>query len=135
MLLSQKKQEIIFIRQFRSVINGWTLELPAGAIDEGEDKKEAASRELLEESGYRCEDLEYVASARVAVDRINSLMHIFFGRNAVRSDEFSSENSVEVRPMSFADLKKCVIAGECQHVSGLGLWQMHWENSAELYIL
>jgi len=46
------EEELMLVKQFRPALNGHTLELPAGLIDEGESPAEAALRELKEESGY-----------------------------------------------------------------------------------
>ncbi len=43
--------EIVFVRQYRPPVRGYTIELPAGLIDEGETPEEAAARELKEEAG------------------------------------------------------------------------------------
>lgn len=42
----------ILVKQFRPPLDAWTIELPAGLIDEGETPEEAAIRELREETGY-----------------------------------------------------------------------------------
>ena len=44
---------VLLARQYRHAANGPLWELPAGRIDEGETEREAAERELLEETGYR----------------------------------------------------------------------------------
>ena len=44
--------ELLFERQFRYPLQRAFLELPAGKIDPGEDIRNTASRELLEETGY-----------------------------------------------------------------------------------
>ncbi|MEM6797482.1 MAG: NUDIX hydrolase, partial [Acidobacteriota bacterium] len=45
-------QEAVLVEQFRHGIASMTLEIPGGMVDAGEDPAAAASRELLEETGY-----------------------------------------------------------------------------------
>ncbi|MEL6543849.1 MAG: NUDIX hydrolase [Myxococcota bacterium] len=48
--------EVILVRQYRYVVDGWLLEIPAGKLDApDEDPKRCAERELLEETGFRAE--------------------------------------------------------------------------------
>ncbi len=44
---------ILLIRQYRHAAGKFLLELPAGRIEPGEELMAAASRELIEETGYR----------------------------------------------------------------------------------
>lgn len=46
------KGELVLVRQFRFGIDAFSLEIPGGVIDAGEDPVEAAVRELREEAGY-----------------------------------------------------------------------------------
>src|SRR5215212_2374580 len=43
---------IPLVSQYRPALEAFTLELPAGLTDPGEDPAETASRELLEETGF-----------------------------------------------------------------------------------
>lgn len=45
-------RHVVLVRQWRHGIRGITLEIPGGVIEAGDDPKEAARRELLEETGY-----------------------------------------------------------------------------------
>jgi rSAM/selenodomain-associated transferase 1 len=45
--------ELLLVRQYRHPVRDWTLEVPAGSVDDGETPREAAARELAEETGGR----------------------------------------------------------------------------------
>ena len=49
---SSSDLKTIIVRQYRPPLDAYTIELPAGLIDEGETYAEAALRELKEETGY-----------------------------------------------------------------------------------
>jgi rSAM/selenodomain-associated transferase 1 len=48
--------EIVFVRQYRHPVRDWTLEVPAGSVEEGETPLQAAERELAEEVGGRARE-------------------------------------------------------------------------------
>ena len=43
--------ELLLVRQYRHPVRDWTLEVPAGSVEDGESPLEAAKRELREEAG------------------------------------------------------------------------------------
>ncbi len=43
---------VLLVRQWRYGIGAFTLEIPGGMVDPGEAERDAAARELLEETGY-----------------------------------------------------------------------------------
>jgi ADP-ribose pyrophosphatase len=53
-----KERELILERNWRAPLESFVIQFPAGLTDkEGEDGKEAARRELLEETGYKAQKL------------------------------------------------------------------------------
>ena len=43
--------DLLLVRQYRHPVRDWTLEVPAGSVDDGESALDAAKRELREETG------------------------------------------------------------------------------------
>lgn len=52
--------ELLLVRQYRHPVRDWTLEVPAGSIREGESSRDAAQRELCEETGGSARDWEHL---------------------------------------------------------------------------
>src|SRR4051812_30940479 len=57
---------VVLVRQWRQPIGSFTLELPGGGVEGGENPRETVRRELLEETGYRAEDLSGLVSVRTS---------------------------------------------------------------------
>ncbi len=53
-----KDGRVVLVRQFRPAVNDYILELPAGLLEPGEEPIETGKRELLEETGYKCKQIE-----------------------------------------------------------------------------
>ena len=65
LIFNEDKGTFTFVRQYRPAIglkndNTPIIEIAAGLIDEGETPYEAAKREVLEETGYEVENLEFL---------------------------------------------------------------------------
>ena len=72
--------EVVLVRQWRQPVAGFTLELPSGGVEAGEDPEAAARRELLEEAGYRAEGLERLTSVHTSTGRSTEVGHVFVCR-------------------------------------------------------
>ncbi|RZS93363.1 NUDIX domain-containing protein [Aquimarina brevivitae] len=74
---------IILIKQFRyptvKHTTGWFVELPAGAIEDNEDPKNAAYREVEEETGYTVAELEHIQTFYATPGSSTERMFLFYG--------------------------------------------------------
>ncbi len=68
---------VVLVRQWRQPLGDFTLELPSGGVEAGEDPGEAAGRELFEETGFRPVGLEHLASVHTSTGRTTEVCHLF----------------------------------------------------------
>ena len=77
--------DVVLVRQWRQPLEAFTLELPSGGVDGGEEPGRAARRELFEETGYRAEKVEHLTSVHTSTGRSTEVCHLF-GCVAVRDE-------------------------------------------------
>lgn len=75
-------ERLILVRQFRiqahSYGEGWIIETAAGMLGDGEDPREAALREVAEETGYEVTELEHVSTFLSAPGVMTERVHLFY---------------------------------------------------------
>ena len=57
-LAGERHDHVVLVRQYRYPIAGWIYELPAGLIENGENYRDAAVREMKEETGLTFHPLD-----------------------------------------------------------------------------
>lgn len=72
---------IWFVNQYRLGSESSLIELPAGVLDDGEDPKSCAAREVREEIGMAAGELIQIGSLYLAPGYSNELNHIFVARH------------------------------------------------------
>jgi len=121
---------VVLVRQWRQPLAGFTLELPSGGVDAGEDPGEAAARELLEETGYRAERLERLTSVHVSTGRSTEVCHLFrcWAVRDLRGPQPEPTEYIEVVELPFGEAMEMASNGEISDaatVLGL-LWTAKW---------
>jgi len=81
------KAELIFVEQYRPPVKGRVIEMPAGLAGDlpesrGESLEKAATRELLEETGYAVEKLERLFDGPPSPGLASEVVTWFMGREA-----------------------------------------------------
>ncbi len=72
--------EVLLIKQFRPPVNGYVIEFPAGLSEKEDVLEEAASRELLEETGYSAKDMIYLTKGPLSSGASGEILTAFLAR-------------------------------------------------------
>lgn len=110
------ENEVICVKQYRYAHHRMFLEIPAGKLDyAGEDRREAALRELREETGAICEKLTYIGdivpSPAILTERISMYLAegLTFGETEYDEDEF-----IEIVRIPLEKLVEMIVNGEIE---------------------
>lgn len=72
-----KHGNIILVKQYRHSIKDFTLEIPAGKLDKGEDPLTCATRELEEETGYTASNVKLLTAPYSAIGFCTEVIHLY----------------------------------------------------------
>jgi ADP-ribose pyrophosphatase len=95
---------ILLIKQYRYAANGPLIEIPAGRLNPGEDPKDCAHRELLEEVGVKAGRIERLTTIWTTPGFTDERIHLFWAtdlttdKHAREPDEF-----IEVMPKPLSE--------------------------------
>jgi len=111
----------VMIRQYRFGVGYTTLETPGGMVDPGENSKEAAQRELLEETGYVSDRWQYLGAVEPNPAFHNHLCHHWLAQDAYLQDaqNLGEGEMIEVELMSEDQVRDAVASGELRHALAL----------------
>ena len=122
-LATTTEGKILLIRQYRPVLDRYSLELPSGHTDDGDESPEAAARrELLEETGYRAERLELLGVLDPDVGRLTARLWCYFAPRVARvSDPKDGEEKIEVSECTPEEFFEYAIQGKLRHAQDLAV--------------
>lgn len=107
---------VVMIKQYRHGSKEVTLEIPGGLVDE-EDPREAAQRELLEETGYAGEKAQHLGSVNPNPAIFNNLCHTYLIENAreVAEKALDPNEDIEVVLVPAGEIPDIVAGGAITH--------------------
>jgi ADP-ribose pyrophosphatase len=118
--------KIIFVSQFRYPVNSKVIELPAGKLDAGEDPMKCAIRELEEETGYKTDKIEKLASIATTPGFCSEILHIFLARDLTPGDHKreEGEQDMEIFEYDLSEARDLILSGkiyDAKTISGIYL--------------
>ncbi|QFT89504.1 ADP-ribose pyrophosphatase [Bacillus sp. THAF10] len=80
-----EENKMVMVRQYRKAMERVLVEIPAGKLEIGEEPVVTAKRELEEETGYTCDDLEPLISFYTSPGFADELVHLYVAKG-LRAD-------------------------------------------------
>jgi ADP-ribose pyrophosphatase len=117
-------QRIVAVRQYRPAVERYTIELPSGLVDPGESPAEAASRELLEETGYQADDVEVLGPMEPDTGRLGNQIWSCVATGVRPVPGREPEDGIEVLTYSPAELARATTSGEFRHALHVAILMM-----------
>ena len=105
--------EILMIKSYRHLVDSVQLEVPSGYIDEGESPKQAAVRELLEETGYAAERMVHVGTYTLDYSMFQQNGHVFaaYGLAKKGGQKLGRMEKIELARMPAKEVKGLLANG------------------------
>jgi ADP-ribose pyrophosphatase len=112
--------KIVLVRQFRHATDEVLLELPAGGLNAGEDPRDCAPRELVEECGLRAGKWTLMFSCFLAPGYSSELIHIFLAEELqdVPAEPEEDEN-LDIGEYSLDELMQLIDEGKVRDAKTL----------------
>ncbi|MHB1179558.1 MAG: NUDIX hydrolase [Daejeonella sp.] len=116
--------QVILVRQYRHAAGEEILELPGGVMEKGESPEQAARRELLEETGYEFDKVEFLSELYANPATATNKTHCFLATGGKKTSEQNLDRGEEIiiELVSLTELKELVLnneIGQALHTSGI----------------
>lgn len=100
--------KIIMVRQYRHAAGVISLEIPGGVIEKGEAPETGMRRELLEETGYRFDNMELLCKLHANPSTANNTTHCFLatGGKKVQGQHLDEQEQIEVEEYTIEEVKQ-----------------------------
>lgn len=108
-VLAIQDEKIIFVRQYRYPIKNYSLEIPAGIMDDGESPEDCAKRELEEETGLIAQNLDLLFKLHSSIGFCNELINVYMAKGfAIGKQNFDEDEFITLEKYSLDQALKMI---------------------------
>ena len=130
-------RQLVLVKQYRFGIEEFSLEIPGGMMEAGEDPVATARRELREETGYVAEDARLLGRVHPNPAIQSNRCHFVLIERAVASGamEWDTDEEIEVTTRPVDDVLALARAGGITHglvLDALFYFEPHWRKLQEV---
>ncbi|OQY46804.1 MAG: hypothetical protein B6242_06805 [Anaerolineaceae bacterium 4572_78] len=119
-------KKVIVVHQYRFGTKKISTEIPAGIIEPDETSQQAAIRELREETGYTCNDWEYLGWVEPNSAFQNNRGHVWLANNVLKTHSLRLDEGedISVSAMSLEELQQEMNEGRIRN--SLSVLALSW---------
>jgi ADP-ribose pyrophosphatase len=118
-----KKNNAVLVRQFRKAVEKKLLEIPAGGIDAGEQPVDCVRRELQEEIGMLPNKIEKLGGFYLGPGYCTEYLYLYLATDLEPSQLVAEDtNLIEVVKVPLSQVSHLIASGEivdCKSIAGL----------------
>lgn len=114
------ENDVVLVRQYRYAVESELLEVPAGTLERGEAPEECATRELREETGYKCNELRKIMEFFTVPGYSTERIYVYLAKGLTKTEMQNEEDeriNLEIIPFSAAIQK--IRSGEIQDAKSI----------------
>ncbi len=105
--------KVVFVRQYRYTVGEYLLEIPAGTLEPTENPEDCAKRELEEETGYRCAEIQKILECYVAPGYSTEKIHFYLATRLTPSNmNLEEDERINVETMPITNAQEMIRRGE-----------------------
>lgn len=106
-----EENKIVMVEQFRKPLERTIIEIPAGKLEKGEEPAHSAKRELEEETGYDCKQLEWLISFYTSPGFADEIVHLYVAKGL-----FKKENALGLDEDEFVNVVELTLSEALQYI-------------------
>ncbi|MCC2648664.1 MAG: pyrophosphohydrolase [Nitrososphaeraceae archaeon] len=115
------KDEILVIKSYRHLVDSIQIEVPSGYIDEGETPKEAAIRELREETGYAAKDVVSIGHYTLDYSMFEQKGNLFVAYGIVKEglQSLGIMEKIDIEIITIKEIKQLLFEGKILNAASI----------------
>lgn len=122
--------QVLLVRQYRTALGGWTLEIPAGSLEPGETPEACVQRELAEEVGHEAGRVEHLVTFAPSPGFLTELLYLYLCTDLRPRVLPREEEEMEVVAVPLHEARRLVDRGEVRDAKTIIGLLLAWERHA-----
>lgn len=105
--------KVLLVKQYRPAVGKFMIDIPGGGAEDGEDSKQTAKREFLEETGYQIKNLRKLTTFYFDSGRSDKYSTIYVGQAINKKEVLKNENEeIKIFEIPYDKLLESIKSGK-----------------------